>query len=398
MSWFCMEGFDGLGTYDQLPLRSWRDVGAGLTYSASGGRRGGGCIVDNTTGSTTERGIEFSTTFFDTTFERFAGVATATGADHEIGLAIKIDGDFASLLTEGWTYPIASVLYGSTEVMYWDLYYQAAAGNFYIRQRYGTTTRLNAAAVRLSESGRWYYLTFLISGINSTAASNSSHVLVDDVAAGTVSSVGINASTSVTPSILRLGAAQGVSANLPVGMSISFDDVVGMVSGTVSTIPTPIVASTQVASTYVGPCRVDKVVGATANGYYNTFDPSAGAVQHEMVDETGAHDGDSTYISSSTIGEHGDGGRNGALPVTPLAIKGIRTFAVVRNAGDGPANVRAGMSYFGSKTSANQTRTLAAESAYTGLMSHGCSHEGAVTGTTPWTDLTQAAMHVEYVS
>jgi hypothetical protein len=403
-----IEGFDGLGSYSELPLRSCRSVGTGFTYSSTGGRRGGGCLVDNTTGSTTARGVEFSRNFFDSVSMYYSTPATQ---DVEIGLAIKIDGDFSSL-PNTTRIPICSLWYSATEMLYWTLTWQSSLQKFYLQQLYPPTptVRVSAFGVYLTPGEGWRYLTFLVSGINSSSASINNIIAVDNIQSGSFTTLAINSAYSALgPSYLKLGVGNGASGDLPAGCTISYDDVFFAFDNGTGELPTPAVNSSLGASVYTGPVRIDKVVGVSDNtGFDDEFVPSAGSDEYPMLDEAAAHDGDTTYVESSTVGHTAQGGWNSGvtdagLPYTPANIVGVRAFAVVKNTGDGSANCRAGLA---SNTIDSElsfvTRTIPAGSDWYGLTSLGSSLEGAknTSGTLAWdiTALRLATPLLEYTS
>jgi hypothetical protein len=349
-----MEGFDRLASYSELGLRSWRSIGAGLKLGTTSGRRGSVGIYNDTTGSTTQRGIEYSRNFFRTT-PNLVELATT---NWEIGFAFKLTGTGWDSVASGFTYPLLEIASSApASIMYWDLNYNGTV--WLIRQRYGSVTRMSGqfpgggGAGTRPTSGQWYYVTALVSRIEGAAvASKSQFVLVDgNVIASLTSNTAQNASVTAVPVYLRLDCGNGVSGDCPSGCEVHYDDIV--MCDAVGEEFTPSVSSTIGASEYMGPVRVDAYVGVAENTTYDDeFVPSSGSDEYPMLDES-TQDGDTTYVASSTIGHTAQGGYIGAsgswMAHTPTTIWGAKANAVVRNAGDGICNARCDLAYLTSR-------------------------------------------------
>lgn len=421
MALACLEGFDGLASYSEIGLRSWRSVGAGLKYGSSSGRRGSGGIYDDTAGSTTERGIEYHVNFFRD-LKTFWQTSSAGGTDIELGFAFKLEGTGWDNKPSTYSLPLCE-LFGTSNSLNWlELFNNA--GTWQIRLMTGATARLALAfpgefgVGSLPARGQWHYITLLISGLyTSNAANQFSHLIIDNNTSTSVTTA-TNSSAVERPRYLRLGCGNGASADITSGDAVYYDDV--YVATGVGEYPAPVSASTLGSSTYAGPMRVDIKTPAFDNIYFDDeFVASSGPgdVEYPMVIEA-PHDGDTTYVSSSTVGHTAQGGYgpfsgNKGLPHSPSSIKAVKGNAVVRNAGDGIVIVRCDLANLNARdTGNNYTYSLPAGGAYEGLhalyagdsTADGSLNGAANASTTVWdvaggsNDVGRASALLEYVS
>jgi hypothetical protein len=421
MSWRCLEGFDGLASAAELPLRSWFQVGAGLAYSSTGGRRGSGGLVDTTTGSTTERGWLYTANFNRSTPAlAIHNVAAGSGGSYEFGFAFKLSGSGFSGVSSGWFLPLAGLKSGASTSQYCRL---LLSGTTWLLQvGFGAwTARVSVAFPGGGGPGtmpvldQWYFVTWLCDRFDQgTTGTKSQHLIVDGITSNTLSSTLQTANIAGNLTGIEIGCANGLSGDLPSGCSVAYDDVVFASGGGEQWIPT--VGTTVAASSFMGPVRIDNVVGQRDNASLTpVFTPSAGSDQFAMVDEQ-PQDGDTTYISSATIGNRGQGGMPPSsgdyLPHTPTTIWGVKANAVVKNAGAGVAVVRCDLYWNTTLTATANGRgipySIPAGGAYEGLHSivnvntsadddrHGANDAG----TTKWTvgTLRTANSVVTYVS
>lgn len=385
-----LEGFDGLASYAEIANRSWRSVGAGLSYSSTGGRRGGGCIVDNTTGSTTLRGVEF-TGDFERSYPPLQ--PAGPGRNFEIGMAIKIDIDTADIST-GWSYELFCLRSASNvELLSVRLYYDAAyPGVFrvwWVRGTTPTAVLISSVSLPMVTVGAWHYITILGSRLGTTATSTYNYILLDGVQIGYASIANAEIGSSPIEGLI-LGGSFGrrVSANLPAGASVSFDDVLMCTDSTADTSglkTTPLITTTLAASTYVGPCRVDIVVPTsdheTVDDY---FTPRTGVDEYAMTDDA-PHDGDTTYVSASTIGHIAQGGRNtganAGLPHAPTEIFAVRAFGMARGVDSDSPIVVPGIIVGTTQEYNSNNVTLPADNTYAPFMSFNITNEVDDAGT-----------------
>lgn len=373
MAWRILEGFDGLASYSEIGLRSWRSVGAGIKFHSTNGRRGGACLYDDTSGSTTSRGVEFGGDFFRTTPN-----LVAASDPFEIGFAFKITGTGWDSASSGFAYPLVEVRTSSAEIARIELYYSGSV--WQIRQMYGATQRTQGnfpgggGSGTRPTSGRWYYVNWYVSRLEAGATvSKTNTIYVDN--SSIVSAVGTtqNATSSSAVTIVRFCSGNGASCNLPSGDAVYFDDIV-MLDGA---SPKPATSGT------LGPVRVDKVVGTAENTFFDDFftaSSGGGNDEYPMLDDS-TQDGDTTYVYSSTPTHTAQGGWNSAdttqagLPVVPGTIHGIRAFAVVKNAGDGVAVVRCDVANSSASSAGSNSYSLPAGGSYEGMMSYGSARE-----------------------
>jgi hypothetical protein len=377
MGWCCMEGFDGLGAIADVAYRSWRAGGAGLKFTSSGGRRGSAGLYDDTSGSTTERYHEYGGNFFRT----FPSLATVgPNNDFEFGFAFKITGTGWDSKSSGYTIPLASLRSSSAEILRIEL--QLTGSTWQLAFKYAAVTRLSGSFPGGGGSGtrptsdQWYYVTLLLSGWEASGSNaKSQYLLVDGTSISSLlNNTVANANVSSDIAYIRMGSGNGVSGDITSGDAVYWDDIVLCTS--LGESPSTFVSSSSLAaSTYMGPVRVDRVVGSTENtNYDDEFVASSGGGNDEypMVDDTGGHDGDSTYVYSSTIGHTAQGGMTAGepLPHTPTIIWGAKAMAIVKNAGDGIAVVRCDLAHLNTRDAGGSaTYSLPAGGSYEGMHS-----------------------------
>jgi hypothetical protein len=391
MAIIVLEGFDGLANAGQLPLRHWHQVGDGLTYSATGGRRGGGCVTAVGDGTTSVKAIQFlpenglPPRMFHT-----------TGLSWEVGFAWRYRGTLPSADTDvgGISFSDNSNVV-STRV---GIRYQHSNGLFYPMMYTSDgagTLRIgpgNAAGVPIPPN-TWAYFTFVYNtGSVTTSTAFTVWVNKINVFLGTMSQLGSTLSSEIHNRLI-LGGNDGLVSgyNIPSGGFVDYDDV-WIVTNRTPAGPAVVSSTTLGNNVFFSPVRIElQQTNAEATNFEGDFTPSSGSSERAMVNEA-PHDGDATYVESNTINHIAQGGlnagTNAGMPTLPNLVRGVRAFAVARSTNGDTANVSVGVGRDTFSTYTAFPHVLPSENQYVGITSYRNIREhGPTAGTTPW-DLT----------
>jgi hypothetical protein len=270
--------------------KKWALVDSSFTISTTGGRFGGGCIING--GGVAGRLISSRLNVMNTN----AGV---------VGFYFKASANPASP-SPFWQAvgPVNSPIVSQLNLL--------ASGQI---QVYGFNVTLTSGftSINTVTDNNWHWIEYQFGALST--------LYIDGIANGSQTFTNDNVTNSVIRSQHQLVAVAGIA--------ISFDDIYIYDSAT----PLPTTSSYPIGPRQI---TVTRPVSDNTIGFATA---SAGTTHFNLVNEN-VPDGDTTYVQDSTAGNQ-DLLNMGALPYTPANITGVMTNLYVDNPNAGTINIEA---------------------------------------------------------
>lgn len=312
MTIYALESFANASALSDLTVRGWAFTG--MAYSSSLGRRNGGCLRHTTTGVTTGHYADYNPRVTYTQNENFAFSSAS------IGFAFKFGGSAPNTAN---TYPLLMLMNsGGTEVGNLILYY--TGGNWTLGWRTATTVRVTGTIGASFTHDTWHHIELRISSFATTAGSaGRTKIYFNETLIAADAGGAANASTGTTWSTIRMNSYNTTCGNLASGQSMEYCD---WWVGTVNATRYP---------NNIGDCRVDCFL-PVADGANNDFTASAGN-RYECVDDSGLHDGDSSYVQGNVLNSKQD--FKISMTHNPVTIHAAKHLCITKMPDDGTRSV-----------------------------------------------------------